>query len=52
MDALEDGTDSGVSETSGFRTQTPGEITPKENILHKEKGEKLKSSNLHKFSNL
>jgi len=30
------------SETSGFRTQTPGNY-PKEDILHKEHGESLKS---------
>jgi len=33
------------SETSDFRTQTP-ENYPKENILHKEHGESLKSSSL------
>ena len=32
------------SETSTFRTQTP-ENYPKENILHKEQGESLKSRN-------
>jgi len=30
------------SETSAFKTQTPGNY-PKENILHKEQGESLKS---------
>ena len=30
------------SETSAFKTQTPGKY-PKENILHKEHGESLKS---------
>jgi hypothetical protein len=30
------------SETSAFETQTPGKY-PKENILHKEHGERLKS---------
>jgi len=30
------------SETSAFRTQTPGNY-PKENIIHKEYGESLKS---------
>ena len=33
-----------TSETSAFRTQTPGNY-PKENILHKEHGESLKSTN-------
>jgi len=32
-----------VSETSAFRTQTPGNY-PKENILHKEHGKSLKRS--------
>jgi len=32
------------SETSAFKTQTPGKY-PKENILHKEHGESLKSRN-------
>jgi len=32
------------SETSAFKTQTPGNY-PKENILHKEHGESLKSRN-------
>ena len=32
------------SETSAFRTQTPGNYA-KENILHKEHGENLKSRN-------
>ena len=36
------------SETSAFRTQTPGNY-PKENILHKERGESLKSRNLILF---
>jgi len=31
-----------VSETSDFRTQTPGNY-PRENILHNEQGESLKS---------
>jgi len=34
------------SETSAFRTQTPGNY-PKENIRHKEHGESLKSRNVH-----
>ena len=34
------------SETSVFKTQTPGNY-PKENILHKEHSESLKSRNLH-----
>ena len=33
------------SETSAFRTQTPGNY-PKENILRKEHGESLKSRNI------
>ena len=32
------------SETSAFKTQTPGNY-PKENTLHKEHGESLKSRN-------
>jgi hypothetical protein len=45
------------SETSAFKTQTPGKY-PKENILHKEHGESLKSRNytlfteLHKFESV
>jgi len=35
------------SETSAFRTQTPGNY-PNENILHKEQGESLKSRKLDK----
>jgi hypothetical protein len=34
------------SETSAFKTQTPGKY-PKENILHKEHGESLKSRNYY-----
>jgi hypothetical protein len=40
------------SETSAFKPQTPGKY-PKENILHKEHGESLKSrhiSHLSKFT--
>jgi len=33
------------SETSAFKTQKPGKY-PKENILHKEHGESLKSRNI------
>jgi hypothetical protein len=44
------------SETSAFKTQTPGNY-PKENILHKEQGESLKSRNItytfkFKFKNI
>jgi len=34
------------SETSAFKTQTPGKYL-KENILHKEHGESLKSKRVH-----
>jgi len=39
----------GGSETSAFRTHTPGNY-PKENILHKEHGESLKPRNDHEAS--
>jgi hypothetical protein len=48
VDALEDGTDSGVSETSGFRTQTPGEITQKKTYYIKKKA---KNKNQAIFTN-
>jgi len=37
------------SETSGFTTQTPGNY-PKENILHKEHGESLRSRSLNVYT--
>ena len=39
-----------VSETSAFKPQTPGKY-PKENILHKEHGESLKSRSTHTLAN-
>jgi len=38
------------SETSAFKPQTPGKY-PKENILHKEHGESLKSRNEDRLNN-
>jgi len=39
------------SETSAFKPQTPGKY-PKENILHKEHGESLKSRNNYIYKKL